>query len=89
MYTLLCVTSTKVQSNTTVTVLDIILRLAFYERQTDRQTERERKRKRKSVRMVVRDTTVVVGGQGNNILGFEGSPVVPASPFTGEACVQD
>jgi hypothetical protein len=32
----------------------------------------------------------MVGGQGKNILCFEGSQAVPASPSgRGEACVQD
>jgi hypothetical protein len=30
--------------------------------------------------VVVRDTTMAGGGQGNNICGFEGSQGVPANP---------
>jgi hypothetical protein len=37
----------------------------------------------------VSDTTIL-GGQGNNIFGFEGSQAVPTSSSDGgEACVQD
>jgi hypothetical protein len=39
--------------------------------------------------VVVRDTTMV-GGQGSNIFGFEGSQAVSVSPYgRSEACVQD